>query len=191
MRFVIGAGYLANRRIFSTYFLNVVQSLGPTEQFHLVATTGWLELGSWREAQVELGHIPAEFQEHPDVLRVRWAVCAEANEWARAIEAAQKLAEVAPEDSFGCIHHAFALHELKRTREAWEVLLPVAEKFPKEFLIRYNLACYACQMGMKEDALRWLEAAIKLAGKEEIKSMALKDPDLASMKAEIRARLDT
>jgi len=35
-----------------------------------------------------------------------------------------------------------ALHELKRTQEAFDLLLPAADKFPAPWTIPYNLACY-------------------------------------------------
>lgn len=35
-----------------------------------------------------------------------------------------------------------------------------------------------CQLGNLPDALAWLEGAIALAGKKEIRNMALDDPDL-------------
>jgi len=70
------------------------------------------------------------------------------------------------------------LHELKRTKEAWGVLVPIVDKFPDEYIIRYNLACYACQLGNLNEAWRWLKKAIDLAGKKDIRTMALDDPDL-------------
>jgi len=49
-----------------------------------------------------------------------------------------------PEVAFGHLHFAYALHELKRTKEASHVLLSVVDKFPEEYLMRYNLPCHAC-----------------------------------------------
>jgi tetratricopeptide (TPR) repeat protein len=78
-----------------------------------------------------------------------------------------------PDSPFGWIHHAYALHELKHTQEAWNVLLPVVDKFPKEYIMRYNLACYACQLGNLKEARDWLKKAIDLADRKEVKLMAL------------------
>ncbi len=164
-----------------------MQSFGHTERFHLVAATGWLELGNWKEGVVELDQIGPELQAHPDVLRVRWALASAAKEWPQAVEFARALAEKEPEDSFGFIHQAYALHEMKRTREAWDMLGPAAEKFPKEYLIQYNLACYACQLGERDKALAFLANAVKLGAKRDVRAMALKDADLAPLRDEIRA----
>ena len=70
------------------------------------------------------------------------------------------------------------MHDLKRTKEAWNALLPVVDKFPDDPIIRYNLACYACQLGDLKEAWTWLQAAIDLASKTDIRKMALDDPDL-------------
>ena len=48
-----------------------------------------------------------------------------------------------PDEPVGWIHRSYVLHEQKRTREAWDLLLPAAKKFPEDFTIPYNLACYA------------------------------------------------
>ena len=164
-----------------------MQTFGPTERFHLVAATGWLELGNWKEGVLELDQIGPELQNHPDVLRVRWALASAAKDWQRAVEFASALAQKEPDDSFGFIHQAYALHEMRRTREAWDLLSAVAGKFPKEYLIQYNLACYACQLGERDKALAFLGKAFKLGGTRDVRGMALKDPDLAPLRREIKA----
>ncbi len=67
---------------------------------------------------------------------------------------------MAPDEPPGWIHRSFGLHELGRTSEAEQLLLPAATKFPNEPIIPYNLACYACRLGNIEVA-RELEAAFK------------------------------
>jgi catabolite regulation protein CreA len=49
----------------------------------------------------------------------------------------------------------------------------------------YNLACYECQLGNLKDAMQWLEKAIDLAGKKDVRVMALDDPDLEPLKCQI------
>jgi len=82
-----------------------------------------------------------------------------------------------PENSWGFIHYPYSLHELKRTKEAYAVLIPVVDKFD-DSTIRYNLACYSCQLGNLKESMQWLEKAIDIAGKKDIRQMALEDPDL-------------
>ena len=155
-----------------------IKKIEPPDCFHLDAAEGWLGLGNHHEAQEELERISPELRAHPNVLEMRWKVHAAAGQWEQAAGTARELTIQLPEDSSGWIHQAYSLHELKRTQEAWDVLHPQADQFPKQYLIRYNLACYACQLGDLKMALDLLKKAMKLAGKKVIRAMALQDPDL-------------
>jgi hypothetical protein len=62
------------------------------------------------------------------------------------------------------------------------LLLPLAEQFPDEAIIAYNLACYACQLGDLTRAKLWLARAARQRGKLPLKEMALEDPDLAPLR---------
>jgi tetratricopeptide (TPR) repeat protein len=155
-----------------------MKRLEPPDSLHLQAAQGWLELGNHIEANEELEKITPQLRSHVDVLVVRWAIYAAANKWELAIEVARIIAQLMPESPFGWIHWAFSLHELKRTDEARSILLPVLERFPDEYLMRYNLACYACQLGNLKEAWQWLEKAIDLAGTTDVRAQALDDPDL-------------
>jgi predicted Zn-dependent protease len=163
-----------------------MSDLSLTDSRHLEAAQGWLGLRNWREAGAELANIPAELQSHPDVLQVRWAIHAAAKEWESAVEVAEAFRQAKPDSPFGFVHLAYALHEMKRTQEAQDVLLPVLDKFRDEFIIRYNLACYACQLGDGEGAWRWLEKSMALSDPDEVKRMALNDPDLEPLRSRIK-----
>jgi predicted Zn-dependent protease len=162
--------------------------LNLTDLRHLEAAQGWLGLGNWGEARAELANIPTELQSHPDVLHVRWAIHAAAKEWESAAEVAEAFRLARPDSPFGFVHLAYALHEMKRTQEAQNVLLPVVDKFRDEFIIRYNLACYACQLGDGEGAWHWLEKSMALNNPDEVKQMALNDPDLEPLRTRIKER---
>lgn len=128
---------------------------------------------------------PSEMRAHPDVLLVRWHVYATAKKWEMAVEVARAITKLLPENSFGWVHWAFSLHELKRTKEAWGVLVPVVDKFPDEYIIRYNLACYACQLGNLKEAWQWLEKAFDFGDSKNLKLMALDDHDLEPLWTDI------
>jgi hypothetical protein len=74
-----------------------------------------------------------------------------------------------------------ALHELKRTPEAWNALLPAALKFPGNSTIAFHLARYACQLGRLDEAKTWIKKAATLDEAGELMSAALKDPDLTPL----------
>jgi len=149
-----------------------------SDQHHLRSAEGWLELGDWQSANDELENITPALRAHPDVLKVRSGVYSAAKHWELALVVSERLVELLPDELEGWIHRSFALHELKRTAEAKGKLLPAVEKFPKEHLIFYNLACYACQLGELKESLKLIEKAIDLAGKKDIRLMAVEDPDL-------------
>jgi TPR repeat protein len=90
-----------------------------------------------------------------------------------------------PQHPLGWVHRSYCLHELKRTEEARDNLLRVVDKFPDDPIMRYNLACYECQLGKLEQAKNWLTKACELGDPKKIKMMALADPDLEPLWKEI------
>jgi predicted Zn-dependent protease len=118
-------------------------------------------------------------------LELRYQIYAETKRWNLAVEMARIMAESLPNNPWGHFHLAYSLHELKRTQAAYETLRPVVDRFPEEWLMRFNLACYACQLGKLEEAMMWLEKAMALAGKKEICGMALVAPDLKPLRDKI------
>ena len=83
------------------------------------------------------------------------------------------------------VHRSYCLHELKRSEEARDNLLRVVDKFPEDPIMRYNLACYECQLGRLEQAKNWLQKAYESGDPKKIRSMALEDPDLKPLWREI------
>ena len=76
----------------------------------------------------------------------------------------------------------------RRTQEAYGTLKPVSERFPEEWLMGYNMACYACQLGNQDEARHWLELAYKRGDKSEIRQMARLDPSGAT-ESKVRGNL--
>jgi len=165
-----------------------VQPLEPPDSHHLDAAVGWLGLGRADEAQAELDSISAAWRRHPVVLDVHWMICAHEKRWSDALEVARGELAAAPDSCSGWLHQAYALRRVPGggLSQAWDALLPAAEKFPKEPVVAYNLSCYACQMQQLDIARLWLQQAIKIGGKEAIRKMALADDDLKPLWAEIR-----
>ena len=164
-----------------------MQQLEPPDIHCLNAAIGWMELGNPSEALAELDQLPAASCKHPDVLEVRWLVSAELGRWNEGLKVADLLVEIAPERSTGWLHRAYALRRVDNggLQQAWDALLPIVPKFPKEPTISYNLSCYACQMHQLDAARVWLKRAFSAGRKEHIKKMALEDPDLEPLWPEI------
>jgi|TARA_B100001971_G_scaffold209892_2_gene234294 tetratricopeptide (TPR) repeat protein len=155
--------------------------LKPADLHHLRAAEGWLELGNATEAREELDQISTNRLEHPDVLKMSWALFAKEHNWNACVKAAELLVQQAPEHLDGWIHRSFALHELNRTEEAYDQLSPVQNVFSGEWIIHYNLACYLAQLGRINDAARELHAALKIDPRT-VKNAAARDPDLEPLR---------
>lgn len=157
---------------------------------HVRAALGWMELGNHVEAGEEIARVSAANLNHPDVLEIRWAICAEGKSWDAAAEVAESLVAVAPERSSGWVHRAYAVRRMRGggIEQAEKLLLPALEKFPKESVIPYNLACYAAQLSRLDAAWEWLQRAMKGEGdKEVLIERALADQDLEPLWPRLRA----
>jgi len=158
-----------------------MKPLNPPDSFFVQGARGWLELGNVNEAQSELEKVRSRNREHPDVLEVLWEISARSGDWDRCVDLATKLVKAAPARLQGYIQRAYALHRVKRTQDAWDILFPVAEKFPTDATIKYNLACYATQLGRLWEGEQWLKLAFTTGDEKELRSLALQDPDLKSL----------
>ncbi len=156
-----------------------------TDIRHLQATEGWLGLGDPKSAKEELDAVTPQLQAHPIVLRLRWEVFSAADQWNSALEVATTLTRLEPADQHAWLSRSFALHELKRTAEARENLLTVLDRFPDFALMRYNLACYECQLGNLDAACERLRQAFALPGGKEYRTTGQSDPDLAPLRARL------
>lgn len=147
------------------------------DRHHLRAAQGWIELGNHREANAELENIRPKLRSHPDVLEIRWHIYAKEKLWEACVDIASALVKLAPECSDSWVHRSFALHELKRTQEAFAGLLPVAERFPAVWTIPYNLACYCSVLGRFDEAQKWFKKAVVIDD-EAVQKAGIEDPDL-------------
>jgi len=152
--------------------------LKDMDNVHLEAAEGWLGLGLPLDALEELEKISHARRALPDFLHVRYEICAASKQWESAAEVAKELCRISPDAPSGFIQLAYSLHELRRTTEALNALLTVADRFPDVPTISYNLACYHCQLGDLPAASKCLKRALKLGGAANIKKMALGDLDL-------------
>lgn len=149
-----------------------------TERRYLEAAEGWLMLGNPLEAHEELEHITGENSYHPAVLAMRWQVYAAAGWWEAAYVVSRALCDFAPQSCEAWICQANTLRHCRGVTEAWNTLLKVVNKFPSDPIIRYNLACYAAQMGLLDESCGWLVQAFEMEDSVQLKLAAVYDPDL-------------
>jgi predicted Zn-dependent protease len=118
-----------------------MKNLPLPDQRHLDAAEGWLGLGDFQSASEELDQISSDLRAHPYVLELRYQIYAETQRWDLAVEMARIMAQSMPDNHRGHLHLAYRLHGLKRTQAAYDTLRPVVNRFPEEWLMRFNLAC--------------------------------------------------
>jgi hypothetical protein len=92
-----------------------------------------------------------------------WRRCVETKDWESALlELAEAITVKWPDKSSGWVKQAYALHELGRTGEAFQVLFGVIELFPNEYLPPTTWLVTACKAAKLDQARRWLRKSIEI-----------------------------
>jgi len=162
------------------------------EMRNVRAALGWLELGDHVSALEELEALPGEKQSHPHVLKIRYAIHIQARRWDFAFELADGLSRLTPDEVQPFVWRSYAARRMPNgsTEMALQLLLDVANHFPDEPIVPFNLACYNCQLGKLVQARSWLHIAFEVAAKQnatlEWKRRAIDDKDLQPLRDEVR-----
>ena len=128
------------------------------------------------EANAELDQIDPFNRAAPEVLAVRIAIYRGLEKWDLMQEIAKRLAEFQPNDIQWTISLAYATRRADSIQAAKEILLNAESKFPKEAIIKYNLACYCCRLGEIENARNYLKKVFEIDS--TWRAQALDDEDL-------------
>lgn len=168
----------------------IVKQLEMPDGHYLSAAAGWLGLGNAEEAQHELDHITPQMWTHPDVMRVRVEIYSKQQKWDRAAETVKVLRDASPGEAQLWLTLAYATRRMAggSVESAKQILLDAYQRFPKEPVISYNLACYECVLGELPAARDWLARACAVGDRRVIRVMALSDSDLEPMWPEIRKK---
>lgn len=135
------------------------------------------------EALAELASVQIPMEETPDFLELRLHIFMRAARWAEALATAEELLRLQPETLSAYIHGAFALHELRRTAEARDLLMKGPLILRKNPTYHYNIACYEAVLGNRESALRSLRESFVLDA--TFRDFARRDPDLKLLREEL------
>jgi hypothetical protein len=164
-----------------------VKPLDVSDIHRLRAAEGWFELGDDGEALQELDSISLPEKNHPAALDLRFQIFAKKGEWDVCRDLAGLITRQVPSSAAGWLHLAYATRRATggSVQAAFDILHPVAEKFPEEPTVPYNLACYTCQLGCLSAARHWLKRAFAAGNVTQLKVMALGDRDLQPLWKEI------
>jgi hypothetical protein len=151
------------------------------ERFALEAAEGWLMLGCANEAAKELDAVSTHHLNRPEVLCLRWAISFYGRRWEDARSIAKVWCWTTPESLEAWIALANATRESEGLLPAKQILLDVTKRFPLDWVVPYNLACYSSQLGEIAEAVLWLNKALSLEVPQKLRKEAAGDPDLAPL----------
>ena len=163
-------------------------NLSKIEQL-LQPAIGYFQLGMMEEANEEIAALQPEAKSERIVLTLQVDIYGGSSSWQRMREVAGFLTHEWPDDSQHWISLAYATRRCRSIMEAEVILLKAAELHPKEPMIHFNLACYAAQTGELVTARERLAQAEMLD--PSIRMMALEDPDLEPLWADLEKALTT
>jgi tetratricopeptide (TPR) repeat protein len=146
---------------------------------HLLSARGYVDLGMFIEANEEIEAIDPLCRCLPVVLATRLAIYSGLQRWELVGVVAQKLAEFDPDDPQWPLSLAYATRRTESVEAARTILQRAIKRHRKDATIRYNLACYECQLGDIPAAKRYLKRAFELA--PELRATAFDDQDLESI----------
>jgi tetratricopeptide (TPR) repeat protein len=143
---------------------------------HCQAAAGYVELGMFSEANTELDKIDPFNRAAPEVLALRIAIYSGLEKWELMQQIAKRLADFQPDHIQWTISLAYATRRANSIEAAKEILSNAEPRFTREAIIKYNLACYYCQLGEIEHAKNYLKKAFEID--LSWRTAALEDDDL-------------
>ena len=150
--------------------------LEPPDQKFFEAACGYAQLGMFLDANEELEKVDPYCRAAPEILALRVAIYRGLKKWELMAAISKRLAEFQPNDVQWTVSFAYAVRRANSIEAAKEILLEAEQKFPKEAVIKYNLACYFCQLGNLETAKNYLKRAFEIDPNWRLQ--ALEDEDL-------------
>jgi len=142
---------------------------------------GWLELGSAHEADLQLEEISRERRGHPDVLSLRWRIHAQEQNWSECLLLELAWTEQLPDDPAGWMALGRTFYYKNRIAEAYELGIAKASEFADSWEWHYDTARYACRLGKRQAAERFLGLAMAAGDPTAVKLRAMEDPDLQTL----------
>ena len=147
---------------------------------HLQRASGYFDLEMYEEAERELRAVPEQkpWLKKKKVFQI--AIRQELMDWVSMRILARELRFLYPDEEDWWVSDAFATRRSESIEQARKILLEGLVVHYDSGIIRYNLACYACQLGHPGECLDFLKEAVRRD--EKFKEMALEDQDLAEVR---------
>ena len=143
---------------------------------HVLASSGYLELGIFDAAALVLEEIAPEDKTRNEVLGARVNLYMAAKKWDLVAAVASHLVKVDPQTPGWWISLAYALRCTESIEKAEAILLRAQAIHPNVPVVAFTLACYASVEGRMEEAKERLRHAINLD--KDFRKLALDDENL-------------
>jgi len=143
---------------------------------HLLAASGYLELGLYKEAAKELDQIEVDKKLALEITLLQIEIFRLSKKWKQMQRFSETLIQKYPKESQWWILLGYATRRAVSIKAAHEVLLQAEKLHPKEATIQFNLGCYECQLGNIELAKKYVHKAITL--NKDFQKLAVEDSDL-------------
>lgn len=150
---------------------------------HVNAAIGWLDLGAPAEAALELDKATFKTLAHPDVVLLRWKICARTNNWHLALYLGRTLVRMAPDKPSSWLCLAFSLVNVQGAFDAWQELLEAARKFPRISSVPVFLSRLCAQMTADGSSTAWLNRWEQLEREAARLKAATTAPDSSAKQA--------
>lgn len=155
----------------------------PADRHRLSAAEGWLALGLPGESLEELDGLGEASRLLPEARHLRCLALGRLRRFAVLEGVAKAFLDDVPDDLRAVLHLANAWHWQQRTAAAYELALESCARFPGQWQLVYDLACYAAQTGRLPEARQRLQEAMALApDAKALKEYARQDPDLIPLR---------
>ncbi|MFH0878416.1 MAG: hypothetical protein V2A34_01760 [Lentisphaerota bacterium] len=160
-----------------------LEELPQEMQWKLERMDGYLDLKMTRRARQELESFAKEHMRKPPVLEIQLRLAMLEEDWQAAMNTARDLCAVMPNEPMYWVQLAYSTRRLSNLEDARTILLDAYNRFKKVAVIPYNLACYECQLGHRDEALIYLKRAFKLD--RSFSEIAMEDEDLMPVWSDI------
>jgi tetratricopeptide (TPR) repeat protein len=158
----------------------------PGQKF-FEAACGYAQLGMYLDANEELEKVDPYKRAAPEILALRVAIYRGLEKWELMAAISKRLVEFEPNDVQWTVSFAYAIRRANSIQAAKDILLKAEPKFPKQAVIKYNLACYFCQLGDLQSAKNYLKRAFEIDPNWRLQG--LEDEDLKALWDSIQVTL--
>jgi tetratricopeptide (TPR) repeat protein len=138
-----------------------------------------VELGMLEDANAELECVDPFNRTTPEVLSIRAAIYHGLKKWDLLRVVSLQLTALEPWNVQWVVSLAYATRRAVSIEFARDILVAAKPTFPREPVIPFNLACYACQLGDLATAKNYLAQAFTID--PQWREAALDDEDLAPL----------